>query len=71
MLRTQIVIKVFINPWTIANKENLYCISSGAPCPKNVEEQILNAEAKGTDIKEKSSNSDFRMNLAKINLIFF
>ena len=53
MLRTQIVIKVFINPWTIVDKENLYCILSGAPFPKNVEEQILNAEANGKDIKEK------------------
>ena len=52
MLRTLIVIKDFINPWTIADKENLYCISSGAPCPKNVEEEILNAETKGKHIKE-------------------
>ena len=52
VLRTQNVIKDFINPWTIADKENLYCISSGAPCPKNVEEEILNAETKGKHIKE-------------------
>ena len=53
VLRTQNVIKVFINPRTIADKENLYCITSGAPCTKNVEEQIFNAEANGKDIKEK------------------
>ena len=53
MLRTQNVIKVFINSRTIVDKENLYYISSGALCPKNVEEQIFNVEANGKDIKEK------------------
>ena len=53
LLRNQNVIKVFINLRTIADKENLYCITSGAPCTKNVEEQIFNAEANGKDIKEK------------------
>ena len=46
VFRTQNVIQDFINPWRIADKENLYCISSGYFCPKKVEKQILYAEEK-------------------------
>ena len=65
VLRTQNVIKDFINPWTIADKENLYCISSGAPCPENATEQILNAEAKGKDLKDKFIKERFQNETGK------
>ena len=31
----------FINPFTIEDKDTLYCLSSGAPVPSNVENDIL------------------------------
>ena len=50
--RTQCVIKDFINPFTIADKENLYCISSGAPCSIEVQDQVLKADTIGKKLKE-------------------
>ena len=50
---TQEAIFGFTNPFTIADKDNLYCISSGAKVPKDHENDILSAELRGTRAKEK------------------
>lgn len=39
----------FINPFEIEEKEVLFCLSSGAPAPKEVEEDLLAAETRGTE----------------------
>ena len=40
-------IRSFTNPFDVDNKEVLYCLSSGAPAPKDVEEDLLNADLIG------------------------
>ena len=37
----------FINPFTIEDKDMLYCLSSGAPVPSNVENDILMSDEVG------------------------
>ena len=37
----------FVNPFEVENKDLLYCISSGAPAPADVEENLLSAEISG------------------------
>ena len=44
-------VKNFTNPFTIADKERLYCLVSGAPVPLDVETDVLQAEAIGKDAK--------------------
>lgn len=41
----------FTNPFTIADKEQLYCLASGAPVPLDVQTDVLQAEAIGKDAK--------------------
>ena len=41
------VINNFINPFTIENKDTLYCLSSGAPVPSNVKNDILMSDEIG------------------------
>ena len=41
------VINNFINPFTIEDKDTLYCLSSGAPVPSNVENDILMSDEIG------------------------
>ena len=43
----------FVNPFTISDNESLYCISSGAKVPDEIENDILNAERIGKLEKEK------------------
>ena len=43
----------FVNPFTISDKKSLYCISSGAKVPDEIENDILNAERIGKLEKEK------------------
>ena len=50
---TQEAIFGFTNPFAIADKDNLYSISSGAKVPKYHENDILSAELRGTGAKEK------------------
>ena len=38
----------FINPFEVDCHSKLYCLSSGAPVPSDVEEDLLQAEKKGT-----------------------
>lgn len=45
-------IKSFTNPFTIADKEHLYCIASGAPVSREVEYDVLRAEVVGKKVKE-------------------
>ena len=44
-------VKNFTNPFTISDKERLYCLASGAPVPLDVETVVLQAEAIGKDAK--------------------
>ena len=44
-------VKNFTNPFTIVDKERLYCLASGAPVPLDVETDVLQAEAIGKDAK--------------------
>ena len=34
-------VKNFTNPFTVADKEQLYCLASGAPVPLDVETDVL------------------------------
>lgn len=47
-------IKNFTNPFTIAEKDRLYSLASGAPVPIDVETDVLRAEAVG-----KAAKADF------------
>ena len=47
-------IKNFTNPFTIAEKDKLYSLASGAPVPIDVETDVLRAEAVG-----KAAKADF------------
>ena len=38
----------FINPFSIEHKDTLYCPSSGAPVPSNLENDILRSDEIGT-----------------------
>ena len=50
--QTQEAILGSTNPFTINDKDNLYCISSGSRVPKDHEPDILTAEVKGKQAKE-------------------
>ena len=50
--RTMAAIDNFTNPFTIADKDRLYCLASGAPAPPEVEIDVLRAEAAGKLAKE-------------------
>ena len=63
--RTQCVIKDLINPFTIADKENLYCISSGAPCSIEVRDDVLKADATGKKLKEEFIKERFQNEAGK------
>uniref|UniRef100_UPI00358E939A uncharacterized protein n=1 Tax=Myxine glutinosa TaxID=7769 RepID=UPI00358E939A len=52
--RTLTTIKNFTNPFTIIDKDKLYCLASGAPVPMDVEMDVLQAEAVG-----KAAKADF------------
>ena len=49
---TQEAIFGFTNPFTISDKDNLCCISSGTRVPKDHENDILSAELRGKQAKE-------------------
>lgn len=40
-------IENFINPFQIEDPDNLYCIASGAPVPKDNENDLLTADISG------------------------
>ena len=61
-------IRCFGNPFTIANKKKLYCLSSGVPCSDEVEEQVLSAEATGKNLKDAFIQERFQ---DKPNKYFF
>lgn len=50
--QTITAIQSFTNPFTIADKDRLYCISSGAPCSVEVEHDVLHAESIGKEAKQ-------------------
>lgn len=41
----------FINPFTLVDKDKLYCLASGAPAPIEVEMDVLQAETVGNVAK--------------------
>ena len=41
----------FTNLWKIPNKKRLYCLSSGAPIPQEIEVDILRADELGKTLK--------------------
>ena len=47
----------FTNPWKIPDKERLYCLSSGAPIPQEIEVDILHADELGKTLKSNSYKS--------------
>jgi hypothetical protein len=49
--RVQTAIVNFSNPFTIADKERLYCLASGAAVTMDVEKDVLRAEAAGKAAK--------------------
>ena len=52
--QTLTTIRNFTNPFTIADKDRLYSLASGAPVPMDVEMDVLGAEAVG-----KAAKADF------------
>lgn len=50
--RTIAAIRNFTNPFGLCDKENLYCIASGAPVPSDVASDVLRAEIIGKEAKE-------------------
>ena len=47
--RVMQAIKNFINPFQVENKDVLYCLSSGAPAPSDVEQDLLQAHQRGKE----------------------
>ena len=43
----------FVNPFEVENKDLLYCISSGAPIPADVEEDLLSANMSGNKSRDE------------------
>lgn len=60
VLRVIDAVKSFTNPFTIEDKERLYCLASGAPASLDVETDVLKAEAVG-----KAAKKEFVENLKK------
>lgn len=67
-----------MNPFEIDNKEVLYCLSSGAPIPRAVEEDLLQADKVGkeahmTFVKERlvENTKSFHEPIKKQNLKTF
>ena len=53
----------FINPFTIEDKDTLYCPSSGAPVPSNVENDVLMSDEIGKKAQQAvRSGQAFRQN---------
>ncbi|EDO28304.1 predicted protein [Nematostella vectensis] len=50
--RTITAIRNFTNSFDVTDKENLYCIASGAPIPPDVAADVISAEARGKKAKE-------------------
>lgn len=50
--RTMDAIENFTNPFTIPDKDRLYCLASGAPAPPEVEIDVLRAESAGNLAKK-------------------
>jgi len=42
----------FTNPFEMENKDNLYCLSSGAPAPSDIEQDLLQADRVGKEAHE-------------------
>ena len=42
----------FMNPFEMENKDNLYCVSSGAPAPSDIEQDLLQADKVGKEAHE-------------------
>ena len=53
VLRTVAAIKSFNDPFSILEKDTLYCISSGAPASADVESDVLRAETAGFQAREE------------------
>ena len=43
----------FLNPWIVEDKERIYVMSSGAPVPTEVEDDVLKASEIGRQKKEE------------------
>ena len=50
--KVMLAIQSFLNPFDVPDKENLYCISSGAPAPTAVEKDMMAAESIEKQAKE-------------------
>lgn len=46
-------IRNFTDPFSVPDKDRLYSLASGAPAAKDIETDVLQAEAKGREAKEK------------------
>ena len=57
--RTITAICNFTNPFTLADKDHLYSIASGAPVSPEVEKDVLNAEITGKELKKAFINDRF------------
>ena len=42
----------FVNPFKVENNRELYCLSSGPPAPETVANDLLNANARCTDVNK-------------------
>lgn len=60
VLRVIDAVRSFTNPFTIVDKDRLYCVASGAPVPLDVEIDVLQAETVG-----RSAKADFVESLKK------
>ena len=68
----------FINSFDVDTKDVLYCLSSGAPAPKDIEEDLLNADKAGTEayrafVEERlvAKAKSFNAPIKKLNLKTF
>ena len=74
---TMTAITGFLNPFNIPEKNQLFCVSSGSPVSKMIEDDILHSQmigekAKQTFIKDRlMQNKDFSMPIKRSNLKSF
>ena len=47
------VMSNFVNPFEVENKDVPYCISSGAPAPADLEEDLLSADMSGNIVRDE------------------
>jgi len=60
--RVMEAVESFMNPFNLEDDGKLYQIASGAVVPPDIEDDVMNAEAKGKSAKESFINEHLRKN---------